>query len=143
MKYCHSHGYQDEMLRCQHTIVKLTVHFCTDLIDLPVLCSFSAPHTPFFVLLCDTGLVFHKLFFFFSLPCQHQPMVQGGILWGDCRTEGRKESLSLLLSAWFGVLLLLVVTEGLLWGGRSPTIPTALLTPQQWVACSYSSHSIS
>lgn len=65
MKYCHSHGYQDEMLRCQHTIVKLTVHFCTDLIDLPVLCSFSAPHTPFFVLLCDTGLVFHKLFFFF------------------------------------------------------------------------------
>lgn len=55
---------KDEMPWHQHTVVKLTVHFCTDLIDLPVFCSFSAPHPPFFVLHCDTGPLFHKLFFF-------------------------------------------------------------------------------
>ena len=134
---------KDEMPWHQHTVVKLTVHFCTDLIDLPVFCSFSAPHPPFFVLHCDTGPLFHKLFFFFlSLPCQRQPMV-GGNLWGDSRTWGRKERLSLLLSAWVWVLLLLVMTEGLLWGAGLLGIPMALSTPQQWVVCSYSSHSTS
>lgn len=83
-----------------------------------------------------------QTFFFISLPCQHQPMV-GRKLWGDCRTGWRNERLSLLFSAWVWVLLLLVVTEGLLWGAGLLGIPMALSTPQQWVVCSYSSHSIS
>ena len=116
---------------------------------MPVICHFSALNTPFLVPLCDTRPGFCKLYF----SCTCRLLVNAsleGFLWGNGRAGGGRKGFIFFLLCFVFALSLAggrVVEwclSGSLWHWAALGVDTAIASiSQQWLVCSYSSHSTS